>query len=56
MYMCSAYLYLAAVALAESDGLQRFAREYVHALYMGSISVEVLMSYVRTHLHPSIIS
>lgn len=27
-YMYSAYLYLAAVALAESDGLQRFALEY----------------------------
>lgn len=33
MYMYSAYLYLAAVALAESDGLQRFALEYVQYMY-----------------------
>lgn len=45
--MYSAYLYLAAVALAESDGWQRFALEcdiYMYSTpYMGSISVEVLI-------------
>lgn len=54
MYMYSAYLYLAATALAESDGLQRCALEYdmysTCILYMGSISVEVLMCH-STFVH-----
>lgn len=45
MYMYSAYLYLAAVALAENDGLQRFALEHVLVLYIGSISVDMLMCH-----------